>query len=144
MSRRAGLLVAALLVGAMSSCAERQVERDIYDPRIRCALIITHIETGGERFRLHDSITGKSYGTMCTCTTHEELFDPDFRLMINEMSYDACVEFVEREGYAVEDSTCLEDYEAEYWAVAFGHAEGDPNGEPEFCDSMSVGGCGVE
>ena len=92
--------------------------------------------------RLQDSQTGEFHDTMCTCTTHEEFLDAEYRSLMNELSYDACVEFVEREGYAVEDSSCVEDYEAGYWALGFGHGEYELSGEPEFCDSAPVG-CGA-
>ena len=145
--RRPSLLVVALLVGAglSASCSERLVERDIYDPRIRCALLITHIEEPGqERFRLEDSETGLSYDLWCTCTTHEEwLDDEEFRVWVNEMAYEACVEFVEREGYDPEHSTCLASYDEGYWTEAFGVADYNAGEEPRFCEGEPVG-CGVE
>ena len=117
------LLFTALLLstGLSASCSERLTERDPEDPRIRCALLITYIEEpGGQRFRLHSSETGLSHDQWCTCTTHEEFLDPDYRLMINDLAYEACVDFVAREGNDLAYSTCLESHEASEWAEAFG------------------------
>ena len=142
--RRSSIFIGALVLSA--SCSERLAERDIYEPRIRCALLITHIEEPGqERFRLDDSETGLSYDLWCTCTTHEEfLYDEEFRVWGNEMAYDACIEFVEREGYGPEHSTCQASYEEGYWIDNFGLADHNAGEQPRFCEGDEPVGCGVE
>ena len=147
MTRRRRALLTALLLsaGLSASCSERLAERDPLDPRIRCAPLIAYIDVPGqERFRLEDSETGLSYDLWCTCTTHEEfLYDEEFREWVSEMAYDACLEFVEREGYDPEHSSCTESYEEGYWDHAFGLAEHDISEDPAFCEGEPVG-CGVE
>jgi len=126
---------------ALLSCVDRQLEPDPDAPRVRCAMIVAYITVDGETFRLQDSRTGEAQVMACTCTTSEQLGDLDFRELINELGYDACVEFVAREGYAVEDSSCIDDYETGYFGRNFGYGE-DPAEAPAYCESATIG-CGV-
>ena len=144
--RTTALLVCAAALSA--SCSERLTERDFYDPRNRCSPIVAYLEPPGQaRFRLYDSSTGRNFDLWCTCTTHEQWLGEDeaFTQWVSEMSYEACLEFVEREGYDPADSTCEAYYEDGYWESNLGLAEDDISAEPEFCETADApSGCGVD
>lgn len=146
--RRNMTLLAVACTSLSASCSERQLARDVEEPRIRCAPIVAHIELPGEdSFRLYDSNTGLNFDRWCTCTTHEQWLGEDepFLEWVNEMSYEACLEFVEREGYDPAYSSCLTYYEDGYWTLAFGIAEHSVVEDPEFCEPYNEpAGCGVE
>ena len=135
-----GLLL-ALVAG--SSCAERQVTSDEIPPRYRCVWISVFAYDGDERVRVRDHETGLDHTTYCTCSTTEEFLDPEYRAMIGELAYEECLDFVTREGYDPEMSSCHEDYVEGQWAGVYGVAEHDFDGLPELCDEMPSG-CGVE
>ena len=136
--------IGVLLVLAGVSCADRQVPSDEEPPRIRCSWIAAYVyPEDGPRVRVQDSETGDAHTKVCTCSTVEEFLDPEYRASINELAYEECLDFVTREGYDPEMSSCHEDYVEGQWAGVYGVAEHDFDGLPELCDEMPSG-CGVE
>ena len=146
--RRALSLGLILGAGLSASCTQRLVERDPFDPRMRCAIIIAYVEEPGqERFRLLNSQTDLLHDQWCTCTTHEEWetwpLDEEFAAWVQYMAYEACLDFVTREGYDPAHSDCLETYESGFWS--FGLAMDDISEDPAFCDAGEPPpGCGIE
>lgn len=135
-----------LLVGfvASLSCGERLVEGETDERRHYCTPIVAYIEEpGGERFRLLNSETGVTQDWWCFCAEAADV-DEEFREWANEEGYQACLAFVEREGYNVEHSDCQENYETGLFGAAYGQNRYDIDAEAPYCDELDESvGCAV-